>query len=356
MDWNKILFLMEYGLSDDYDMKTFNGRLGQDDACRLLGTPTDHDRQLYRQTSRSKTAHHERRKHLTNPPHRFSQVFFGNDYILRPWYTAPYPAEYYRPDGHLWLCPCCLRYFGQPTKACRHFAKCAAVPPGREVYRDTQQAAGFSLFEVDGAGTGKPFCQSLCLLAKMFLDHKTLYYDTDTFSFYVLTEWHRHGAGVVGQLVGYFSKEKQSPSDYNLSCILVMPQHQRKGYGTFLIDFSYLLVRSEGRCGSPEKPLSDLGFVSYIRYWVLQVQVHRDLLAQAADVQEDVDGVKRVCLATGMTRNDVMAALEWLGAVWRVPQTGLVVIKPECIPGAAGSRVRLATPEKYCRHSDAGPQ
>lgn len=44
----------------------------------------------------------------------------------------------------------------------------------------------------------------LCLLAKLFLDHKTLYYDVEPFLFYVLTAWDKKGA----HLVGYFSKEK----------------------------------------------------------------------------------------------------------------------------------------------------
>jgi hypothetical protein len=34
----------------------------------------------------------------------------------------------------------------------------------------------------------KNFCQNLCFLAKLFLDHKTLYYDVDLFLFYVLCE------------------------------------------------------------------------------------------------------------------------------------------------------------------------
>ena len=43
-----------------------------------------------------------------------------------------------------------------------------------------------SVFEVDG-NVNKIYCQNLCLLVKLFLDHKTLYYDVEPFLFYVLT-------------------------------------------------------------------------------------------------------------------------------------------------------------------------
>lgn len=46
------------------------------------------------------------------------------------------------------------------------------------------------------------YCQNLCLLAKLFLDHKTLYFDVEPFLFYVLTENDSHGCHIVG----YFSK------------------------------------------------------------------------------------------------------------------------------------------------------
>jgi hypothetical protein len=45
------------------------------------------------------------------------------------------------------------------------------------------------------------YCQNLCLLVKLFLDHKTLYYDVDPFNFYAITEVDEEGAQSLDILV-----------------------------------------------------------------------------------------------------------------------------------------------------------
>ncbi|CAB1338627.1 unnamed protein product [Coregonus sp. 'balchen'] len=160
---------------------------------------------------------------------RYPAVIEFGKYEIQTWYSSPYPPEYSRLQK-LYLCEFCLKYMRSRNILNRHTMKCGCFhPPANEIYRKDD----LSVFEVDG-NVSKLFCQNLCLLAKLFLDHKTLYYDVEPFLFYILTKNDNKGC----HLVGYFSKEKLCQQKYNVSCIMIMPQYQRQGFGRFLIDFS----------------------------------------------------------------------------------------------------------------------
>jgi histone acetyltransferase SAS3 len=244
-------------------------------------------------------------------------IEFGG-WEIDTWYAAPYPAEYSR-NRVLYICEFCLKYMNSDYVAWRHKLKCAAKnPPGDEIYRHES----VSVFEVDGR-KNPVYCQNLCLLAKLFLGSKTLYYDVEPFLFYVLCEYDDTGY----HFVGYFSKEKRASSQNNVSCILTLPIHQRKGYGNLLIDFSYLLTRVEEKTGSPEKPLSDMGLVSYRNYWRLVLCRYFIDTVSSDEYKKEGLSLKRISDDTGMTPDDVISALEGLRALVRDPQTKLYAFR-----------------------------
>ena len=229
-----------------------------------------------------------------------TQIVMGK-YVVEAWYYSPFPPPYHEVET-LYICEFCLKYARGPQFFYRHCLECGhKSPPGDEIYRE----GNLSVYELDGKDH-RVYCQNLCLLAKLFLDHKTLYYDVDPFYFYVITEVDHEGAHIVG----YFSKEKVSAEDYNLACILTFPQYQKCGYGKFIISLSYELSKREGKPGSPEKPLSDLGKISYRSYWT-----HVLLTLFSTQNGEENLQIKDISLMTGIKTEDIISTLQSLNMI-----------------------------------------
>lgn len=217
-----------------------------------------------------------------------SSVFFG-EYALEPKYT-----QHFNTDLNIYICSKCFISYHDVFSINRHRQRCnITYPSGKYIYKDESLA----LFKIDGLKL-RFYCQRLCMIAKFFLKDKTLYYDVETFEFFVLFD--------QGAFVGYFSRQKNFPKA-NLSCIFVLPHYQRQGYGYLLIDASYRFQKKNCR-GTPERPLSEKGLKVYQKYW--KTVVYNILLEQKGKVS-----ISQISKIARMTVDDVIYAMELLGII-----------------------------------------
>lgn len=263
---------------------------------------------------------------------KVNQVTLGN-LRFTPWYDALYPEELVdKNTDSLYVCCWCFRYTCDRDAYAGHTSFCEyrSAPPGTQIYC----YGGYSVWEVDGADH-KLFGQNLSLFAKLFLDQKTVCFDVTGFLFYILVYVDPSGPGTY-YILGYFSKEKMSWDANNLACILIFPPYQRKSLGKFLIGVSYRLSIWEwehgiGTIGGPERPLSEMGEKSYIRFWEERVARYflGDFLHNGTDEKERLPKSKakrkrktmsrremtleEVGQATGMLVEDVITAIKSMG-------------------------------------------
>ena len=319
----------------------------------------------WRPSSADGLAELEHEHHEITKVKNIEKIFMGG-YLVECWYYSPYPDDYVlsssttngseekqkqkQPPGAtlnnttttttttcvttncntcplLYVCEFCLKYMKKLNTFRQHKGCCPfRTPPGREIYREL----GLSVYEIDGKQE-RVYCQNLCLLAKLFLDHKTLYYDVDPFWFYIVCTVDDSGAHIVG----YFSKEKQSQEQYNLACILTFPQHQQHGYGKFIISTSYELTKRECKIGSPEKPLSDLGKISYRSYWtyILMDYLSNVMSESTTSLSSTLNGNENINSNSNNNNNKIISG--------NTPTTKSVVVAPATT--AAGTPVATTT-------------
>ncbi|XP_029767871.1 histone acetyltransferase KAT6B-like [Terrapene carolina triunguis] len=251
---NKLKQRMLSVTSDEGSMNAFTGRGSPDTEIKisikqentdviLVGSKeivTEEDVEVFKQ-ARELSLEKIGCKNSSETNGRYPSVIEFGKYEIQTWYSSPYPQEYARLSK-LYLCEFCLKYMKSKNILLRHSKKCGWFhPPANEIYRRND----LSVFE-----------------------------------------------------------EKLCQQKYNVSCIMIMPQYQRQGFGRFLIDFSYLLSRREGQAGSPEKPLSDLGRLSYLAYWK---SVILEYLYCHHEKHISIKGMSR---ATGMCPHDIATTLQ----------------------------------------------
>ena len=215
-------------------------------------------------------------------------------YKIQAWYFSPFPDPYNSLET-VYCCEFCMRLFCTEREFDDHTRRCTAThPPGDEIYHKNE----ISIYEVDGSFSTR-YCVNLCLITKLFLNHKTEYYAPHEFHFYIVCINDIRGAHPCG----FFSKEKHSEIGNNLACIVTFPCYQRMGIGHFLVQISYELSKIEKKPGTPERPLSDLGLMTYRSYWkdaVLECMLNH---------RTEQLSLKQISDLTGMVIEDVKFAL-----------------------------------------------
>lgn len=348
--------------------------------------------------------HRSRRASLKVLNRNIHQVVLGN-LLFDAWYYSPYPdtiiirqpglgngsalpgADVRNGHGHghglpghhgllkgdetvcsvLNVCPCCFRYTPVQHQLTEHLAHHRHLRElGQELNQPVPSSAfkvyeweGYAVWEIDGEKE-KLYCQNLSLFGKLFLEQKSVFFDTGGFKYYVLTYTKQEnstspppptkprgrkrrsssGAGVVEddvlyhtRVLGFFSKENLSWDANNLACILIFPPFQHRQLGQLLMAVSYKLSGWEwegGVIGGPEKPLSAMGKKSYLRFW--SERIARFMMGQSADAdakkvfdagngrarktiqpRKEEMTIKEIGDRTGMLGEDVAAALTEMG-------------------------------------------
>lgn len=226
------------------------------------------------------------------------------------------------------ICHRCFSKLNNSSSLKRHLIRCKFHnPPGFIIHENSNLNISIYEINVDKNVDDKismeeciAYCRNLCRFSQNFIRHKTMTEDVQLFKFYILVV----NKNNQKQIVGYFSKEKQSAC-YNLSCLLIIPCFENMGYGKILIDLSYKLSVIDGVFGTPEKPLSNSGIIAYRSYWshVIKHQLKNYF------INKEELSVKKLAYDCGIHANDIISTLQYLQLVKYWKGQYLILIPPD---------------------------
>ncbi len=319
-----------------------------------------------------------RRASLKILSRNIDKVVLGN-MLFETWYYSPYPDSILLGSGShpskgtngilmngvgsfkagiacskLHVCPLCFVYSPQEDEYLQHLLHHQeqqkegwwAEPVPESAFK-VYEWEGYAVWEVDG-DREKFYCQNLSLFGKLFLEQKSVFFDTGGFKYYVLTytapdqpqpvktKGRKRASSTLDdtllrtKVLGFFSKEDLSWDSNNLACILIFPPFQHRQLGQLLMAVSYKLSGWEwegGVIGGPEKPLSAMGRKSYLRFW--SERIARFMMGQTSDADQrrvfeetkkkknglakEEMTIKEIGDRTGVLMEDVIAALNDMG-------------------------------------------
>lgn len=245
----------------------------------------------------------KRKLSISEPLPNVYKIFY-HKYLVQCLHYSAYPVARFNNLKRLYICHKTFKYMRKPTTYKKYLSALPKItqPPGKLLYKRSK----IELYLIDGE-KHVVFCTNLCLLSKLFIKHKNTRYDPKPFYFYVLVE-RQNEMDFVN--VGYFSVEKMS--QHNLSCVLVLPPFQGKGYGRLLVSISYDISAASDRVGSPEKPLSSSAKKTYRSFWSFKI-----LQALKINFSKEEIGLSLTKLSeiTKLKREDIMSTLSYLGFI-----------------------------------------
>ncbi|PIO75333.1 MOZ/SAS family protein [Teladorsagia circumcincta] len=125
-------------------------------------------------------------------------------------------------------------------------------------------------------------------------------------------------------IAAMFSKEMYSAN--NLACIMTLPCYQRKGYGNLMIQLSYEMSKRAKYPGTPERPFSDLGEISYKKYWLWVLLEFFDSAAMRKVEDVTVDDLEAL---VGINKDDIKDVMEPIGLLSHLKGGTYIVHNPK---------------------------